>query len=80
MAHVSSRTRFKSLHIVFEQGRSDILNCLAQMSVLYEDLLYEDLRIESFAITANDDEVKRLDYLDSRYRVHYFPALDGHPP
>jgi hypothetical protein len=67
MARVSSRTRFKSLQSVFEQGRSDILNCLAQMSVLYEDL-----RIENFAITADDDELKRLDYVDKRYRIHYF--------
>ena len=41
--------------------------CLAQMPVLYEDL-----RIETFALTANDDEVKRLDCLDKKYRVHYF--------
>lgn len=40
---------------------------MAQMSVLYEDL-----RIETFALTANDEEVKRLDYLDPRYRLHYF--------
>ena len=43
------------------------MDCLAQMSVLYEDL-----RIETFALTANDEEVKRLDHLDKRYRVHYF--------
>ena len=41
------------------------MDCLAQMSVLYEDL-----RIETFALTANDEE--RLDHLDKRYRVHYF--------
>jgi hypothetical protein len=43
------------------------MDCLAQMSVLYEDL-----RIETFALTANDEEVKRLDHLGKRYRVHYF--------
>jgi hypothetical protein len=35
-------------------------------------VLYEDLRIETFALTANDEEVRRLDHLDKRYRVHYF--------
>ena len=35
-------------------------------------VLYEDLRIETFALTANDEDVKRLDHLDKRYRVHYF--------
>jgi hypothetical protein len=67
MANVSSRTRFASLQKVFGQGRSELLDCLAQLSVLYEDL-----RVETFALTANDEEVKRLDYLDKRYRVHYF--------
>jgi hypothetical protein len=67
MMYVSSRTRFARLQKVFSQGRSDFLNYLAQMSVLYEDL-----RIENFALTANDEEVKRLDYLDKKYRVHYF--------
>jgi hypothetical protein len=43
------------------------MNCLARLSVLYEDL-----RIETFALTAEQDEVKRLDFLDSRYRVNYF--------
>ena len=67
MANVSSRTRFASLQKVFGQGRSQLLDSLAQLSVLYEDL-----RIETFALTANDEEVKRLDCLDKRYRVHYF--------
>lgn len=67
MANVSSRTRFKPLQQVFAYGRSELLTCLAQMSVLYEDL-----RIETFALTADDSEVKRLDYLDKRYRIHYF--------
>jgi hypothetical protein len=40
---------------------------IAQLSVLYEDL-----RIETFALTSSDEEVKRLDCLDKRYRVHYF--------
>ena len=35
-------------------------------------VLYEDLRIENFAMTADDEELKRLDYLDKRYRLHYF--------
>jgi hypothetical protein len=52
---------------VFAQGKSPLMDCLAQMSVLYEDL-----RIETFALTANDEDVKRLDHLDKRYRVHYF--------
>jgi len=43
------------------------MDSLAQMSVLYEDL-----RIETFALTANDEEIMRLDHLDKRYRVHYF--------
>lgn len=43
------------------------MDSLAQMSVLYEDL-----RIETFALTANDKEVERLDHLDKGYRVHYF--------
>lgn len=67
MAYASSRTRFASLQKVFAQGRSPLLDLIAQMSVLYEDL-----RIENFALTADNEEVKRLDYLDSRYRVHYF--------
>lgn len=67
MPYASSRTRFALLQKVFAQGRSPLMDCLAQMSVLYEDL-----RIETFALTANDDEVKRLDYLDQRYRIHYF--------
>jgi hypothetical protein len=67
MVYISTRTRFASLQRVFAQGRSPLLDFMAQMSVLYEDL-----RIETFALTANDEEVKRLDYLDARYRVHYF--------
>jgi len=67
MPYVSSRTRFASLQKVFAQGKSTLMDSLAQMSVLYEDL-----RIETFALTANDEEVKRLDHLDKRYRVHYF--------
>ena len=43
------------------------MDCLAQMS-----MLYEDLRIETFALTASAEEVKLLDYLDPRYRVLYF--------
>lgn len=62
-----SLMRFAPLERVFEHGRSSLMDCLAQLSVLYEDL-----RIETFAITSDSDEVKRLDYLDSRYRVHYF--------
>jgi hypothetical protein len=67
MAHASSRTRYASLRKVFAAGKSTLLDGLARMSVLYEDL-----RIETFALTADDEEVKRLDYLDKRYRVHYF--------
>ncbi len=67
MAKPKSLTRFKNLQRVFGQGRSEILNSLARMSVLYEDL-----RIESLAITADDNELRRLDYLDMPYRVHYF--------
>src|SRR5262245_61397739 len=67
MPHVSSRTRFAPIRKVFAQGRSSLMDCLAQISVLYEDL-----RIETFALTANKKEVKRLDVLDRRYRVHYF--------
>lgn len=67
MAHVSSRARFKSLQQAFAYGNSKLLTCLAQMSVLYEDL-----RIETLGVTANATEVVRLDYLDERYRVHYF--------
>jgi hypothetical protein len=43
------------------------MSSLAQLSVLYEDL-----RIETFALTAEGTEVERLDYLDKNYRVHYF--------
>jgi hypothetical protein len=67
MANVSSRTRFASLQKVFAEGHSPLMECMAQLSVLYEDL-----RIESYALTADSHEVKRLDYLDSRYRIHYF--------
>lgn len=67
MPYLSSRTRFKSLQRVFEQGGSALLDSLVQLSVLYEDL-----RIETFALTADGEELKRLDYLDKRYRVHYF--------
>jgi hypothetical protein len=67
MAHVSSRTRYASLRKVFAEGKSPLLNGLARMSVLYEDL-----RIETFALTSDDEEIKRLDHLDKRYRVHYF--------
>jgi hypothetical protein len=67
MATLSSRTRFARLQKVFEAGRSPLLDCLAQLSVLYEDL-----RIETFAITASEEELKRLDELSSKYRIHYF--------
>jgi len=66
MAQLSSRTRFAPLRAVFAEGRSPLLNRLAQLSVLYEDL-----RIETFGISTRDD-LPPLDYLDSRYRVHYF--------
>jgi hypothetical protein len=67
MARVSSRTGFASLQKVFAQGRSPLMDGIAQLSVLYEDL-----RIETFALTSSDEEVKRLDCLDKRYRVNYF--------
>lgn len=67
MAYLSSRTRFAPLQKVFAQGRSELLTCMAQLSVLYEDL-----RIETFALTADEQEVMRLDSLDKKYRVHYF--------
>jgi len=67
MPYASSRARFALLQRVFAQGRSPLMDCLAQMSVLYEDL-----RIETFALTANEDEVKRLDCLDHKYRINYF--------
>lgn len=44
-----------------------MLDSLARLSVLYEDL-----RIETFAITSNDREIVRLDQLGAKYRVNYF--------
>jgi hypothetical protein len=35
-------------------------------------VLYEDLRIETSAISASSDELATLDDLDARYRIHYF--------
>ena len=71
----SSRTRFASPQRVFAQGKSPLMDCLAQMSVLYEDL-----RIETFALTANDEDVKRLDHLDKTLSGPLFPApLNSHP-
>ena len=67
MARASSRSRFARLGKVFADGRSPLLDALAQMSVLYEDL-----RIETFAIASSDEELRRLDYLNSKYRVNYF--------
>jgi hypothetical protein len=67
MARLSSRTRFAPLDTVFAGGRSPLLDSLAQLSVLYEDL-----RIETFAITANEEDVKRLDELSAKYRINYF--------
>jgi hypothetical protein len=67
MARISSRTRYASLQKVFARGSSPLLTRLAQLSVLYEDL-----RIETFALTSSDEEVKRLDCLNKKYRVHYF--------
>ncbi len=43
------------------------MDCMAQLSVVYEDL-----RIETRALTAGEDELTRLDYLDKKYRTHYF--------
>ena len=67
MVYASTVTRLAPLRKVFGEGRSQLLVYLAQMSVLYEDL-----RIETFGITADGDDLKRLDYLDNRYRTHYF--------
>jgi hypothetical protein len=44
-----------------------MLDSLARLSVLYEDL-----RIETFAITSDEEEIKRLDGLSARYRINYF--------
>jgi hypothetical protein len=67
MARTSSRTRFAPIKRVFAGGRSPLLDSLAQLSVLYEDL-----RIETLAITSNGEVLKRLDVLSSRYRANYF--------
>ena len=67
MARISSRTRFAPLERAFGGGRSPLLDSLAPLSVLYEDL-----RIETFAIAADEQELKRLDELGSKYRVNYF--------
>jgi len=67
MARTSSRTRIATLSKVFAGGGSQMLDSLARLSVLYEDL-----RIETFAITSNDREIVRLDQLGAKYRVNYF--------
>jgi hypothetical protein len=67
MGNIAARVRVKQLQMVFAHGRSPLLNCLAQVSVLYEDL-----RIETFALSADEEQIKLLDCLDRRYRVHYF--------
>ena len=67
MARLSSRTRLAHLEKVFAGGRSPLLDSLAQLSVLYEDL-----RVETFAITASETELTRLDELGYKYRRNYF--------
>lgn len=67
MARLSSRTRFAPLERVFAGGRSPLLDSLAQLSVLYEDL-----RVETFAITASETELTPLDELGYKYRRNYF--------
>ena len=58
-----------------DQRGTALLNSLAQLFILYEDL-----RIETFAIASSEDKLKRLDGLSSKYRRNYFLRRPVAPP
>lgn len=64
---MTSVTRFQRLERVFSGGRSPLLNRIAQLSVLYEDL-----RLELSALTGKSKDLRRLGILGKEYRVMYF--------
>jgi hypothetical protein len=64
---IASRTRFGQLDRVFNNGKSDLLNAIARLSVLYEDF-----RIERSALTPEEGALGELDTLGHGYRMVYF--------
>lgn len=62
-----SRVRYGDLHKVFRGGSSDLLNQIAHLAILFEDL-----RIEVAGIQAPDDTLHAMDTVKSNYRRLYF--------
>jgi hypothetical protein len=62
-----SRVRFGDLHKVFRAGSSDLLNQIAHLAILFEDL-----RIEVAGVQALDDTLGAMDTIKSNYRRLYF--------
>jgi hypothetical protein len=62
-----SRIRYGDLHHVFRAGSSDLLNQIAHLAILFEDL-----RIEVAGIQAPDDTLDAMDTVKSNYRRLYF--------
>jgi hypothetical protein len=62
-----SRIRFGDLHKVFMGGSSDLLNQIAHLSILFEDL-----RIEVAGIQAAEDTLGAMDTIKSNHRRLYF--------
>ena len=60
-------TRFGNLGQVFSDGKSELLNLLAGLSVIYEDL-----RIEQNALVTGEAQLGDLDKLGWEYRFIYF--------
>lgn len=64
---MSSTTRFGNLGRIFKEGESDLLNGIARLSVLYEDLRLE---LEELRIVQEKPEEERT--AADQYRVMYF--------
>lgn len=62
-----SRVRYGDLHKVFRAGSSDLLNQIAHLAILLEDL-----RIEVAGVQAPDDTLGAMDTVKSNHRRLYF--------
>jgi hypothetical protein len=64
---VPTTSRCARLQRVFRAGESPLLNCVARLSVLYEDL-----RVEHGALQARESSLGEIDALGLHYRTMYF--------
>ena len=64
---MSTNSRLGNLGAIFKEGESDLLNCIARLSVLYEDLRLETTELAN--MRAKLDETGEVDH---KYRVVYF--------